>query len=342
MNKDLELLRSLYCIHSPSGREKKMRKFLRRYCSSLGAEVSHDAAGNLYVTKGVADTYPCIVAHMDQVQEQHSKDFAVFMHKDTIFGFSAKSRKQQGLGADDKNGLWVALSLLKEKSVLKCAFFVSEEVGCVGSSQANMEFFNNVRFCLQPDRRGGGDLITSINYIQICSDEFLNDIPYEAFGYTPTNGLMTDVEALLQNGLHVACINFSCGYYHPHTDQEVTSWSELCNALDFASEIVDRCEKVYEHQALYGGYNNRYTWYDDWLDYGYKLAPEILPKSRIEYLNSDAFNEDYVTMYNILCDEGLIPFRKVLKDYRKWFCVDDENLIREVYEDVTQLQEFNH
>jgi hypothetical protein len=36
----------------------------------------------------------------------------------------------EGLGADDKNGIWIALQCLKKYDTVKVAFFVSEEVGC--------------------------------------------------------------------------------------------------------------------------------------------------------------------------------------------------------------------
>ena len=122
-----------------------MRKVIRRELKARGIGAEQDEAGNLLITKGVSKTYPCICAHMDQVQHLHSKDFTVYQQDDCIFAFSAKSKSQQGLGADDKNGLWIALELLNELPVLKCAFFVGEEIGCIGSSKVDLDFFKDVR-----------------------------------------------------------------------------------------------------------------------------------------------------------------------------------------------------
>ena len=55
----------LYSTHSPSGNEKKMRKMLRNFANRVGAHTETDKAGNLLITKGVSDTYPCVAAHMD-------------------------------------------------------------------------------------------------------------------------------------------------------------------------------------------------------------------------------------------------------------------------------------
>lgn len=339
--KDLELLKSLYEIHSPSGREKKMRKFVKRMATERGGIVVQDN-GNLYVTKGEADTYPCICAHLDQVQDDHSKDFMVYKQDDVIFAFSAKSKAQQGLGADDKNGIWIALELLAELDVLKCAFFVGEEVGCVGSSKANMEFFKDVRYCIQPDRKNGHDLITDISG-KICSDDFLAAIGYEAYGYEPTYGLLTDVKTLCSKGVGVSCINISCGYYNPHTDEECTSWSELCNALDFAHHICTTLTDVYPHEYVsdYGGYKNyglgyggSYSkWYDDWYKKNGTGAGKPKQKNDFYYTQYDE-DEDYMTMDDLLTEYPHLSFEEVWRDYQYQFISTDKDIVQIIYEDV--------
>ena len=110
----MELLKQLYKIHSPSGNERTMKNFIRRCVRKHipGAKTRTDKMGNLYIIKGIAQTYPCIVAHLDQVQRNHSKDFIPIETKELIFGYSPRNRRQEGLGADDKNGIWIALRCL--------------------------------------------------------------------------------------------------------------------------------------------------------------------------------------------------------------------------------------
>ncbi len=244
-----DLLKQLYCVFSPSHNERKMRRFIKRHISQNipEARVTQDAHGNLYVTKGDADTYPCLCAHMDQVQHLHPKDFKCIEDDDVIFGYSPKMKKQCGLGADDKNGLFLALTCLQRYDVLKCAFFVAEEVGCVGSSHADVQFFDDCRFCVQIDRRGNADMVTSISWADICSEEFINDTKCVDYGYAVSTGLMTDVEALRENGVTCSCINLSCGYYEPHTDVEFTVKSDLVKCYRFVCGIIENCTKTYHH-----------------------------------------------------------------------------------------------
>lgn len=265
MNENFDLLKQLYCIHSKSGNEKKMRKFIRRWINKNveNVVVTNDSSGNLYATKGSAENYPCLVSHIDQVQYNHSKDFSVCDNGDAFFGFSMSSKSFQGLGADDKNGIWVCLMCLKKYDNIKCAFFVGEEIGCVGSSKADMNFFNDCRFCLQIDRKGNSDLITEISS-EMCSKEFLQDVNCESYGYKTTHGLMTDVDTLRNNGLAISCVNISCGYYNPHTDEEFTIKNDLIKCLNFVEHIIEDCTKVYTFEYVYEyKYDSRY-WYTNY------------------------------------------------------------------------------
>lgn len=247
----MKLFKKLAAIYSGSGEEEKISKYIKRWVRSSVSDVviEEDATGNLYFTKGFSDTYPCVVAHLDQVQDEYPLDYKVVETQDIIFGYSPSLRQQCGLGADDKCGIWIALKMLKKHDVIKVALFPAEEVGCIGSSSANMNFFKDVRFVVEPDRRGAFDLITSIGFTEICSDEFIEAIRPKQFGYKETHGLMTDVEALKRNKLNVSCINLSCGYYSPHTEEEYVVKEDMLNALDFVDSIIENCTEVYPHQA---------------------------------------------------------------------------------------------
>ena len=245
----MQLLKQLYRIYSPSGKEKRLREFIKDYVRTIpDTQYYQDRAGNLYVTKGVAETFPCVVAHLDQVQYIHSTDFVAVETRDIIFGYSPKNRQMEGLGADDKNGIWVALKCLKKYPKLKCVFFVQEEIGCIGSNQAEMKFFDDVKYVIQCDRQGHSDLINNISDTELCSSEFSFDTDYGKFGYSLRDGLMTDVVTLKEQNLPVSCINMSCGYYEPHTDQEYTVKRDLINCLRFVQHIIENCITTYPHK----------------------------------------------------------------------------------------------
>lgn len=125
----------------------------------------------------------------------------------------------------------VCLKCLESFKAMKCAFFVQEENGCIGSRKADMDFFADCRFVIGCDRKGNGDIITRVHGMELCSEEFLETVSPGRYGYHPASGLSTDVHTLKARGLSVSCINLSCGYYEPHTDREYTISGGLVQVL---------------------------------------------------------------------------------------------------------------
>ena len=292
----MELLKQLFSIHSKSGKEGKIRKFIWNWVRQTvpDAKIECDKPGNLYITKGKSSTFPCIVAHMDQVQERHSKDFIAYEAEDIIIGFSPKHKEQQGLGADDKCGLWIALKCLQKFDCLKLAFFVGEEVGCKGSGLANMAFFDDCRFVIEPDRKGSEDLITQIGWTPLCSDDFLKDIGFKKFGYKEAEGMMTDIEALKDKGLMLSCINLSCGYYKPHSNEEFVYKPALLNCFAFVEHIIKTCTQVYPHI-------DNTSYYERQNYYG------------------DIYDDYYSEIYDLLSNDPSLSFGDIEAMFKDWY-----------------------
>lgn len=245
----MKLLKQLYGISSPSRRETTMLQFIKQQLTSMGVRYYTDKSGNIYATKGVSNTYPCIVSHADEVHERRSPGYQIITVADKlIFGHDYISRQHCGIGADDKNGIWVCLKCLDESDYLKCAFFVSEEIGCVGSRRADMSFFKDCRFVIQCDRRGHEDIVTEANAMELCSRQFIEELQPEVYGFRETGGMLTDVVTLKDKGLSISCVNLSCGYYYPHTEHEFTDLEDLQKCLNFVRHILRDCRRVYKHR----------------------------------------------------------------------------------------------
>lgn len=317
MNKtiDWRLLKKLYAIHSPSGKEDKMIAFLVSYLKSLpGVKLGKDSYGNLYAVKGESETYPCIVAHLDQVQRNHPRDFRAIETRDIIFGYSAKEHSICGLGADDKNGIIICLEAIKKYDCMKVVFFREEETGCHGSSRAEMKFFEDCRFVIQCDRRGNSDLITNIGCSDLCSEKFIQDIDPEKWDYKEETGMMTDVEALKERGLSVSAINMSCGYYNPHTDEEITVKRDLEKCWHLVQHIIEDCTETYPHEV---GENGCYGYYDEW-----EIEDEIhsIVQQDPTMTASDLYDM-YQTNFPML---KLKDFERIVEEYHQWYGESDE------------------
>lgn len=320
MNKtiDWRLLKKLYAIHSPSGKEDKMIAFLVSYLKSLpGVKLGKDSYGNLYAWKGESETYPCIVAHLDQVQRNHPRDFRAIETRDIIFGYSAKEHSFCGLGADDKNGIIICLEAIKKYDCMKVVFFKEEETGCHGSSRAEMKFFDDCRFVIQCDRRGNSDLITNIGFSDLCSEKFIQDIDPEKWGYKEETGMMTDVEALKERGLSVSAINMSCGYYNPHTDEEITVKRDLEKCWHLVQHIIEDCTETYPHEV--GDNGGYFGYYDEW-----EIEDEIhsIIQQDPTMTASDLYDM-YQTNYPML---RLEDFERIVAEHQLWYDDEEETL----------------
>ena len=91
-----QLLKKLYSIYSPSGKEQKMVKFLCSYIKQLPGNISV-SKGQLRepgCSQGEAETYPCLVSHIDQVSHRkHSKDFKAVETRRCHIRLFAKEQK---------------------------------------------------------------------------------------------------------------------------------------------------------------------------------------------------------------------------------------------------------
>ena len=251
---EYHLLHQLYTTHAPTGCEWPLIRLVRDYLAANvpEAEVRMDGWGNLYITKGAADGgYPTLCCHLDQVQTVHSDDFEVREEDGTLYGWSPSRQCREGLGADDKNGVWVCLRCLEACQRLKVFMAVGEEKGCIGSNRADMAFFADSLYALEPDCKGGEEIHTNLRGIPCASAEFEAALEAERHGYAITDGKSTDLLPLMLNGLGVSCANISAGYHLPHKDEEYTVMAELEHCLDFVRHTVQtlRCRYPYAYKT---------------------------------------------------------------------------------------------
>lgn len=299
MKLDLNLLKKLLVIDHPSKQEWPMLSFIINECYKIGnLEFEMDHYNNIFITKNTTDPeyYPLIVAHCDCVLPHKNKE--VVIKNNNIYGKDSKTGKRIGLGCDDAVGVCMAIQLLKIIPDLKVLFTTEEEVGFVGATEAaeNIEFFFNVGYMMQADRRGEHDLITHTNGIYSANNDWLDKIaPITLkYKYKEEFGIGTDIGELA-GLLGISGVNISCGYSKEHTDNEWMSISAAQNCLNFMEEILKTVPLDIQYtidvkQCYYGYYSGRgkeienevkslkdyYGYYGN-DDYGYPTDTDYFP-----------------------------------------------------------------
>ena len=241
----MELLKQLYKIISKSGMEGKIKSFMLDCLKDVPLSVETDEIGNLFITKGVADRYPCVAAHLDEIHEPCERE--VVVEGDKIYTVD-RLWNRVGCGADDKNGLWVILNLLHSEPVLKVALFVQEErcygiPGCRGARACDLSFFDDAKYVIECDRKGASDVVSvGKGETHLCDPDFIPADLLQKYGYEMVPGGKTDVVELKMRGLEIPVCNVSCGYYYAHKNCEYTIFTELKNCLAFVSELISIIE----------------------------------------------------------------------------------------------------
>lgn len=248
----MELLRKLYSLHAPTGSEWPMIQFVLDHLATHvpQANIKIDDWGNMYITRSsseIADGFPTLCCHIDQVQKNHSDDFEVRETDGVLTGWSESRQEQEGLGADDKNGIWVCLKSLELYDHLKVFMSVGEEKGCWGSNRADMTFFNDSLYILEPDCKGGEEIRTLLRGVPVASKEFEEALEAAKFGYIIAEGKTTDILPLTLSGVGVSCANIPCGYYNPHKDDEYCNVAELEKCLEFVLHTIQTLRIRYPH-----------------------------------------------------------------------------------------------
>lgn len=250
----LEILEDLVIIQSSSRTtELVMANYLIGWLEANDLDYEIDKNGNILVTKGEAEYYPCIVSHIDTVH-QWANNVTVSYEKDKwgdtlMKAFSGE--KQVGTGGDDKCGILACMEMLMRFDNIKVVFFSSEEVGCVGSSAVDHSFFGDAGYVIQLDRWGKSDFICKYSGESTVSDSYLEIATpiMKDFGYKKESGLITDSINMWRNGLPLSSVNVSCGYYQHHSSSEYICIEELHNAIEFTATLIANLgEKQYTHK----------------------------------------------------------------------------------------------
>ena len=260
-DKAKELLKSLYLYRSYSGFEEPIRAGITHFLDSLQIPYVNFNGNIIGFNHPGA---PLFSAHMDMVNTEGYKlgPKEVALDDNHVFTMDSKAcirlyrdqekKVQTSLGADDKNGIWVILMLLKSKEKINFAFCHSEECGGTGSRQIAGDrelstFISDCKYCVVIDRRNKGDIIGYKNKYCLALDDRLSAFAKDkGFDFSPVTGSISDADRFSE---FVECVNISCGYYEPHTSREYTNVNELWDTYLLCKEML----KSFDYHSVSAG-----------------------------------------------------------------------------------------
>jgi|TARA_R110002126_G_scaffold31154_2_gene100752 tripeptide aminopeptidase len=278
--KNLKHLKEVLSIPTKTWKEDLMIEYLSNYCDNKGYNHWKDKNGSVYVTKGNADMFPCVVAHIDTVHEpvemvvnEEMLPNAQGEDKLSLKAYEKKTGRPTGIGGDDKAGVFICLKMLEQIDNIKAFFPVAEETGCHGSSDADKDFFKDVGYAIQFDSTENNTMSLTLMGVKLFEEdsEFftsVKDIILEHGLKNWYNHPYTDTMRLKEK-FDFSCLNFAAGYYNYHTVEEYVVVEDVQNTCNMAVKVIDKLGEnkytyVHKKQLL-----KEYEWNNSEYEDGY-------------------------------------------------------------------------
>lgn len=199
---------------------KKLKTMVKKRLVNCGYEVV-DNDGFLYA-EGNIPILLCV--HLDTV---FRKPPTTIVKSDNI------AYSPEGIGGDDRCGVYIALKLLEDYGLRPYVLFTEEEEkGFIGARKfCRSGIKPNVKFILSFDRHGFGEAV----FYDCKNKEFKEYIT--DFGLKEERGYCADI-SYLAPFFNLGAVNVSCAYYNEHTLREYIRLDQLEDMVFVGRELL--------------------------------------------------------------------------------------------------------
>lgn len=193
--------------------------------------------------------YTNVITTKEYVMAQGETPIALVAHLDTVFPYGKRKiyydREAQviwspnGLGADDRAGVFAILLIIQHGFRPTVIFTTDEELGCLGADKLVLDYPEPpwpINYIVQLDRQGANDCV----FYNCNNPEFEKYI--EEFGFVSDFGSFSDISAICPTW-GVAGVNLSVGYINEHTLQETLH-------VKFWKRTIKQVEKMLKKEKI--------------------------------------------------------------------------------------------
>ncbi len=258
--------------------------------SGYAAECIHNKPKFLYA-EGNAPYM--LVAHLDTVHKNLPS--IICYSKDGNYMMSP-----QGIGGDDRCGVYIILELLKKLTYKPYILFtMDEEIGGVGAQIFKGYIASkeapNLKYIVEYDRKGDNDCV----FYHCDNKEFVDFV--EGFGFKKAYGTFSDI-SVIAPALGVAAVNISSGYHNPHTEHEYVSIDEMHEIIEKSvNMLMAECEAFEYIEEEHTYYSNYYNYSSSNNDFSHPSWIRTRPRISVSFLPANT-----VWIYSWAQDEWLV------------------------------------
>lgn len=297
--------------------QEEVKAYMKKYLISKKYNVV-DEDGFLYA-KG---TNPVLlVAHMDTVHAQQCVD---------IINEDGQISSPQGIGGDDRCGIFIIMNLIKEFncSVLLCEdeekggkgarkFVEAKYVGVdAENNPVEHKYIDNldVNYMVEFDRKGNNDAV-----FYSCANKDFEEFIVDFTGFKYAYGSFSDISVLMP-AAKIAGVNLSSGYYKAHTTDEYVIYDEMVDTIDAARALIKAdCPDVFKYVAKKYNYTSTYDYSKTYNRSNTHSHIDRFRTEEREMYDSTIFDmvpedDEYVDkrLYNIVKDDNKVEMEAII------------------------------
>ena len=178
----------------------------------------------------VGDIPIALVAHMDTVFENPVVDLYYDQRKGVLWS-------PQGLGADDRAGIFAILKIVQSGLRPAIIFTTDEEQGGLGATALGTREcpIPDLKYMIQLDRHGTNDCV----FYECFNEDFYDYV--ESFGFCEAYGSFSDISFLMPQW-NICGVNLSVGYEDEHSEVETLHIAPLYDTIAKVKKMLSETE----------------------------------------------------------------------------------------------------
>lgn len=199
-----------------------------------------------------------LVAHMDTVFKKPPTEVYYDKQKNVMWS-------PQGLGADDRAGVFAILKIIQSGLRPAVIFTTDEESGALGAeamTKAYKDAPQEFKYIIQLDRRGTNDCV----FYDCANKKF--EAYVESFGFVTNWGSFSDISVLCP-AWGIAGVNLSIGYMNEHQEIETLHVSHMMRTISLVKKMLKGAEEAESFEYIPDPTAYMYSYYKNgWLKGG--------------------------------------------------------------------------
>ena len=218
---DYELFKRLVSL-----KQKELQKAMAQY---LKAKYNNVIFTKDYLV-AIGDIPIALVAHLDTVFKTPVSNLYYDRQEGVLWS-------PDGLGADDRAGVFAILKILQDGYRPSVIFTTDEEMGGLGASALADKNcpIPGLKYMIELDRQGDDDCV----FYECYCPEFIEYV--ESFGFCEQYGTFSDISFLMP-GWEICGVNLSIGYKDEHCYTEILKVESLFNTIQKVETMLSEKE----------------------------------------------------------------------------------------------------